>query len=114
MGYVEGKELKDYFDSQERFSLEEIVRLMRELLGALGHAHSHGIVHRDIKPANIFILKNVQAKVGDFGIALIELSLIHISQWVIPSVIATMKKTLIVALLGLAVGNAFALSLIHI
>ena len=74
MEYVEGKELKDYFDSQERFSLEEIVRLMRELLGALGHAHSHGIVHRDIKPANIFILKNGQAKVGDFGIARIESS----------------------------------------
>lgn len=74
MEYVEGKELKDYFDSQERFALEEVVRLMRELLGALGHAHAHGIVHRDIKPANIFILKNGQAKVGDFGIARIESS----------------------------------------
>lgn len=74
MEYVEGKELKDYFDRQERFSLPETVRLMRELLGALGHAHAHGIVHRDIKPANIFILASGQAKVGDFGIARIESS----------------------------------------
>lgn len=74
MEYVDGKELKDYFDKQERFSLEETVRLMSELLGALGHAHEHGIVHRDIKPANIFILANGQAKVGDFGIARIESS----------------------------------------
>jgi len=74
MEYVEGRELKDYFDKQERFSLSEIVRLMGELLNALGHAHEHGIIHRDIKPANIFLLKNGQAKVGDFGIARIESS----------------------------------------
>ena len=74
MEYVEGRELKDYFDRQERFPLSEIVRLMGELLGALGHAHTHGIVHRDIKPANIFLLQNGQVKVGDFGIARIESS----------------------------------------
>lgn len=74
MEYVEGRELKDYFDKQERFSLPEIVRIMRELLAALGHAHQHGIVHRDIKPANIFVVKDGRAKVGDFGIARIESS----------------------------------------
>jgi len=74
MEFVEGKELKEYFDQAERFSLPETVRLMRELLGALAHAHKHGIVHRDIKPANIFILSSGQAKVGDFGIARIESS----------------------------------------
>ncbi len=74
MEYVEGRELKDYFDKQERFSMNEIVRLMSELLNALGHAHEHGIVHRDVKPANIFLLKSGQAKVGDFGIARIESS----------------------------------------
>ncbi len=76
MEYVEGKELKDYFDRQERFSLSETVRLMSELLSAIGHAHTHGIVHRDIKPANIFILDSGQAKVGDFGIARIESSVL--------------------------------------
>ena len=74
MEYVEGRELKDYFDRQERFPLSEIVRLMGELLDALGHAHAHGIVHRDVKPANIFLLQSGQAKVGDFGIARIESS----------------------------------------
>lgn len=74
MEYVEGRELKDYFDKSERFSLTEIARLMGELLSALDHAHGNGIVHRDIKPANIFILHNGQAKVGDFGIARIESS----------------------------------------
>lgn len=74
MEYVEGRELKDYFDRQERFPMAEIVRIMGEILDALGHAHAHGITHRDIKPANIFVLASGQAKVGDFGIARIESS----------------------------------------
>jgi len=74
MEYVEGRELKDYFDKNECFPLPQIGRLMSELLDALGQAHANGIVHRDIKPANIFILKDGRVKVGDFGIARIESS----------------------------------------
>jgi serine/threonine protein kinase len=74
MEYVEGRELKDYFDKNECFALSQVGRLMSELLDALGQAHANGIVHRDIKPANLFILNNGQLKVGDFGIARIESS----------------------------------------
>ena len=74
MEYVEGRELKDYFDKNECFALPQVGRLMSELLDALGQAHANGIVHRDIKPANLFILNNGQLKVGDFGIARIESS----------------------------------------
>jgi len=74
MEYVEGRELKEAFDSQEDFPLNEVVRIMGELLDALGHAHAYGIVHRDVKPANIFMLKDGRVKFGDFGIARIESS----------------------------------------
>lgn len=74
MEYVEGRELKDYFDHHEKFPLPEIVRIMGELLDALGHAHANGIVHRDVKPANIFLLKDGRVKFCDFGIARIESS----------------------------------------
>jgi serine/threonine-protein kinase len=50
MEFIEGRELKDYFDKHERFPLPEVVRLMTQLLDALDTAGSKGIVHRDIKP----------------------------------------------------------------
>src|SRR5688572_17638650 len=69
MEYVEGRELKDYFDKTERFPLNEVVRLMGQLLDALDTAGRKGIVHRDIKPSNIIILDDGTLKVADFGIA---------------------------------------------
>lgn len=74
MEFVEGRELKDFFDKNERFPIAEIVRVMTQLLEAIGHAHANGIVHRDIKPANVFLLKDGRVKVGDFGIARLESS----------------------------------------
>ena len=74
MEFVEGRELKDVFDKDERLPIGEIVRIMTQLLEAIGHAHANGIVHRDIKPANVFLLKDGRVKVGDFGIARLESS----------------------------------------
>jgi serine/threonine-protein kinase len=74
MEFVKGRELRDYFEANERFALPEVNRLMGEILAALGHAHAHGVVHRDIKPANIIVLDNGHLKIADFGIARIEKS----------------------------------------
>ncbi len=68
MEYVEGETLAGRI--AERTALElDPARLARELLGALGHVHSAGIVHRDIKPANVLIAPDGSARVTDFGIA---------------------------------------------
>jgi serine/threonine-protein kinase len=74
MEFVEGRELRDYFDAGERFPMAEIVRIMGQLLDALDYSHKNGVVHRDIKPANIIMLKDGTVKVADFGIARIESS----------------------------------------
>ena len=74
MEFVIGRELKNHFAQNERFPMEEITRIMGELLGALDYSHNFGVVHRDIKPANIIIRPNGQVKVADFGIARIESS----------------------------------------
>src|ERR1035437_4707139 len=74
MEFVKGRELRDYFEANERFALPEVNRLMGEILAALGHAHAHGVVHRDIKPGNIIVLDDGSLKIADFGIARIEKS----------------------------------------
>ena len=74
MEFVCGRELKKYFENNERFNMQDIVRLMSQLLDALEYSHNRGVVHRDIKPANIIITEERVVKVADFGIAKIESS----------------------------------------
>ncbi|MCC6212044.1 MAG: protein kinase [Burkholderiales bacterium] len=69
MEFIKGKELKNFFDANERFELKEAVRIMCELLDALDFAHEGGIVHRDIKPANVMLDSQARVKLADFGVA---------------------------------------------
>jgi len=74
MEFIKGRELRDFFEKGERFPMPEVVRIMSEMLDALDHAHSQGVVHRDMKPANLILLENGRVKVADFGIARVEAS----------------------------------------
>lgn len=74
MELVKGRELKSYFEENQRFALRDIVRIVSEILAALGYSHRLGVVHRDIKPANVFLQPDGSAKVADFGIAHVEAS----------------------------------------
>jgi len=68
MPLVEGESLRDLLHRQGRLSLEESLRITREVADALDYAHRHGVVHRDIKPENI-LLSEGHAVVADFGLA---------------------------------------------
>ena len=69
MEYIDGISLKDYIEQQRVVKVKEAVHFTTQILRALMHAHSKGIVHRDIKPQNIMLLSNGRIKVTDFGIA---------------------------------------------
>jgi serine/threonine protein kinase len=49
-------------------SIRQSIKLVIDLLFALGHAHRQGILHRDVKPANI-LLAGTRGKLSDFGLA---------------------------------------------
>jgi serine/threonine protein kinase/Flp pilus assembly protein TadD len=66
--YVEGESIDDYCDHYQ-LDVESRVALFRDVLAAVGHAHSHRIVHRDLKPTNILVTRDGVAKLLDFGIA---------------------------------------------
>src|SRR5260221_948788 len=72
MEFIKGKELKTFFDANERFDLKEAVRIMCELCDALDFAHNAGIIHRDIKPANVMIDAQGRTKLTDFGVARVQ------------------------------------------
>lgn len=72
MERVQGRELKAALDAGQAFTLAQVLRLMGELLDALGHAHARGVVHRDVKPANLFLTVAGGLKLADFGIARLD------------------------------------------
>ncbi|MGN1473601.1 MAG: protein kinase [Eubacteriales bacterium] len=69
MEFIEGITLKNYVAEHGALSFTEICSITEQILAALDHAHSRGVIHRDIKPQNIMILKDGRVKVADFGIA---------------------------------------------
>ncbi|MCQ2452094.1 MAG: Stk1 family PASTA domain-containing Ser/Thr kinase [Oscillospiraceae bacterium] len=69
MELIEGITLKQYINRKGLLNWKETLHFTTQIVKALSHAHSRGIVHRDIKPHNIMILKDGTVKVADFGIA---------------------------------------------
>lgn len=46
----------------------DAVEWMADLLDVLAAAHDNGVIHRDLKPSNVFLTRDGQVKVLDFGI----------------------------------------------
>ncbi|EEP77866.1 hypothetical protein UREG_02715 [Uncinocarpus reesii 1704] len=55
-------------------SLPEVRRFMVQLCGAVKYLHKRNVAHRDLKMGNLFLDRNMDIKVGDFGLAAIILS----------------------------------------
>jgi serine/threonine protein kinase/Leucine-rich repeat (LRR) protein len=52
---LHGETLEDHLVREVRLSVQEVVRIGREIASGLAAAQSRGLLHRDIKPANIFL-----------------------------------------------------------
>ncbi len=73
MELLDGRPLADVMDDDTPMVPGRALRILRQILGGLGHAHSVGIVHRDVKPENVYLMTAPDgaevAKILDFGIA---------------------------------------------
>ncbi len=69
MPFISGESLRQRLDREGRLSIDEALKIARDVAEALDHAHARGVVHRDVKPENILLFEG-QAIVADFGIAL--------------------------------------------
>jgi len=69
MEYLTGKTL-DLVLAQTPMPPPRIVHIIRQVAGALDHAHSQGLIHRDIKPSNISVdeVRNDHVVLMDFGL----------------------------------------------
>ncbi|MEO8449067.1 MAG: protein kinase [Gemmatimonadota bacterium] len=68
MPFVAGETLEARLERDQTLPLDEAIRIVAQVSGALDYAHRSGIIHRDVKPANILIHEG-HALVADFGVA---------------------------------------------
>lgn len=61
--------LSEYLKAKKRVSVAQTKSFLHQLLSALKYIHSNKVIHRDLKLGNIFLGKNLEIKVGDFGLA---------------------------------------------
>ncbi|WP_172408171.1 serine hydrolase [Desulfosporosinus sp. FKA] len=69
MEYVEGISLSQLLQNSNkgRMPLDEALTYIMPIADALSLVHAEGVLHRDISPDNIYITKNYQVKLLDFG-----------------------------------------------
>jgi Tol biopolymer transport system component len=68
MPFVDGETLRDRLRRDGQLAVPDILRILGDVVDAVGHAHARGVVHRDLKPENI-LLSGRHALVTDFGVA---------------------------------------------
>ncbi len=69
MEYLEGKTLDEIIESIGRLPISAAVMIVARVADALHYSHQREIIHRDVKPSNIFITRQGEVKLTDYGIA---------------------------------------------
>lgn len=70
MELLEGETVRDAWKKSGRtMNAGRVLQICEKVLDCLASCHAIKVIHRDLKPANIFILKEDEIRVLDFGVA---------------------------------------------
>jgi tetratricopeptide (TPR) repeat protein len=67
-----GGDLEDLLERapDRRLPVAQVLELGKGICKGIAFAHEQGLIHRDLKPGNVWLTKDGQPKIGDFGLAL--------------------------------------------
>ncbi|WP_298914302.1 serine/threonine-protein kinase [uncultured Nostoc sp.] len=65
--YIDGQNLEEELVQQGKFSEQQVLKVLQEILKVLKFVHHRGIIHRDIKPSNIMRRRDGKLFLLDFG-----------------------------------------------
>ena len=76
---LDGETLRDRL-AGGALPVKAAIDIATQIARGLAAAHEKGIVHRDLKPENVFLVRNGQAKILDFGLATTPTGSSHATQ----------------------------------
>jgi serine/threonine-protein kinase len=72
MEHVDGEDLARLLQRIGRLPHDKAIDITRGVAAGLAAAHAKGILHRDLKPANVMLDSHGDARITDFGLALMD------------------------------------------
>jgi CheY-like chemotaxis protein len=80
MEFVEGANLREILQIRKKLQVHEALRVIEDAASGLAYAYSRGVTHRDVKLTNLLISSQGEAKLVDFGLAQLMMSMGNIEQ----------------------------------
>lgn len=69
LDYCNGGDISSHLAYKRRFTEDEAIFYIAELILAINHIHEKDVVYRDLKPENILIADDGHIKLADFGLS---------------------------------------------